>query len=50
MHVVVTKPLKKKEITGSAIFATTPREIEELWGTSKSISYNYWERNAYQAN
>jgi hypothetical protein len=27
-------------------FCTTPREIEEVWGTSKAISYNYWQRNA----
>ena len=27
-------------------FCTTPREIEEVWGTENQISYNYWERNA----
>jgi hypothetical protein len=27
-------------------FITTPAEIEKVRGTSKSISYNYWERNA----
>jgi hypothetical protein len=27
-------------------FCTTPREIEEVWGINKQISYNYWERNA----
>lgn len=25
--------------------STTPAEIEKVWGTQNSISYNYWERN-----
>ncbi|RBP48795.1 cysteine-rich CPCC protein [Arenicella xantha] len=27
-------------------YCTTPSEIEKVWGTSHSTSYNYWERNA----
>lgn len=27
-------------------YRTTPNEIEEVWGTEKQTSYNYWERNA----
>ena len=27
-------------------YISTPAEIEAAWGTHKSISYNYWERNA----
>jgi hypothetical protein len=27
-------------------FCTTPREIEDVWGTDEAISYKYWVRNA----
>ena len=27
-------------------YISTPAKIEAVWGTSNSISYSYWERNA----
>ena len=42
----VKDPIWRELVKSDSNFCTSPKEIEELWGTSNQISYNYWERNA----
>ncbi len=40
------KNLEWRELReGDKLFVSTPKEIEEVWGASEAISYDYWLRS-----